>query len=305
MANELRPDDLGEVWRTQNVEHTQMTINEIREKARKFQRKIYFRNLRDYVAIAVVAAFFGYSMGKYPPLMRASAGLIIAGVLYVAYQLHRRGSSKTAAADLATASCLDFHRTELERQRDLLRGIWSWCLAPMIPGPDTRTRCSGVPASSKGLVQDRGRRFGDGKLPGFPPDRAGASTRPASRHLVLVSGSDDPRPGCAGGGRRYGRHGEPAPLAIYVGILGALLGRRSAGVLFRGETESAGRPAAAAPDRRIRRDAERALAGQRGQWGRRSFFVVFPRLRSANGRVENPPPAHAGVPTGIGAPSTR
>src|ERR1035441_113308 len=134
MANELRPDDLGEVWRTQNVEHTQMTINEIREKARKFQRKIYFRNLREYVAIAVVAAFFGYSMGKYPPLMRAGAGLIIAGVLYVAYQLHRRGSSKTAAADLATASCLDFHRTELERQRDLLRGIWSWYLGPMIPG---------------------------------------------------------------------------------------------------------------------------------------------------------------------------
>ena len=134
MANELRPDDLGEVWRTQNVEHTQMTINEIREKTREFQRKIYFRNLREYVAIAIVAAFFGYSMGKYPPLMRAGAGLIIAGVLYVAYQLHRRGSSKIAAADLATASCLDFHRTELERQRDLLRGIWSWYLGPMIPG---------------------------------------------------------------------------------------------------------------------------------------------------------------------------
>ena len=134
MANELRPDDLGEVWRTQNVEHTQMTINEIREKARKFQRKIYFRNLRDYVAIAVVAAFFGYSMGKYPPLMRAGAGLCIAGMLYVAYQLHRRGSAKTLASDLAPASCLDFHRRELERQRDLLRVVWSWYLGPMIPG---------------------------------------------------------------------------------------------------------------------------------------------------------------------------
>src|ERR1019366_2022108 len=134
MANELRPDDLGEVWRMQKVEHTQMTLDEIREKARKFKRTILFRNLREYVAIVIVVAFFGLAMGQYPPLMRAGAGLIIAGVLYVAYQLHRRGSSKTAAADLATASCLDFHRRELERQRDLLRGIWSWYLGPMIPG---------------------------------------------------------------------------------------------------------------------------------------------------------------------------
>ena len=134
MENELRPDDLGEVWRTQKVEHTQMTLDEIREKARKFKRTILFRNLREYVAIVIVVAFFGLSMGQYPPLMRAGAGLIIAGVLYVAYQLHRRGSSKTAAADLAPASCLDSHRQELERQRDLLLGIWSWYLGPMIPG---------------------------------------------------------------------------------------------------------------------------------------------------------------------------
>lgn len=134
MANELPPDDLGEVWRTQSVEHTQMTLNEIREKARKLKRTTLFRNLREYVAILIVVAFFGSSMGKYPPLMRAGAGLCIAGMLYVAYQLHRRGSAKTMAADLAPASCLDFHRRELERQRDLLRGIWSWYLGPMIPG---------------------------------------------------------------------------------------------------------------------------------------------------------------------------
>ena len=117
-----------------SVEHTQMTLTEIREKARKFRRKILFRNLREYAAIAVVVAFFGFSMGKSPPFMRAGAWLCIAGVLYVAYQLHRRGSAKTMAADLAPASCLDFHRRELERQRDLLLGIWFWYLGPMIPG---------------------------------------------------------------------------------------------------------------------------------------------------------------------------
>ena len=79
MGNELRPDNLGEVWRAQDLEHTQMTLTEIREKARKFQRKILFRNLREYAAIAVVVVFFGFGMGKYPPWMRAGAGLCIAG----------------------------------------------------------------------------------------------------------------------------------------------------------------------------------------------------------------------------------
>jgi uncharacterized membrane protein YecN with MAPEG domain len=134
MSNELRPDDLGEVWRRQKVEHTQMTIDEIRAKARKFQRKILFRNFREYAAIALVVVFFGATMGKYTPLMRAAAGLMIAGGLYVAYQLHRRGSAKTLAGDLAPASCLDFHRRELERQRDLVLNVWSWYLGPMIPG---------------------------------------------------------------------------------------------------------------------------------------------------------------------------
>lgn len=134
MANELRPEDLGEVWRGQKVEHTQMTIEQIREKARKFQRRIRFRNLREYAAYAVVVAFFGFFGGKYPPLMRPGAWLLIAGMTYVAYQLHKRGAAKAVPEDATPKNWLEFHRQELERQRDLLRGIWRWYLGPMIPG---------------------------------------------------------------------------------------------------------------------------------------------------------------------------
>jgi hypothetical protein len=66
--------------------------------------------------------------------MRVGDWVSIAGMLYVVYQLHRRGSAKTVATDPAPASCLDFHRRELERQRDMLLGIWSWYLGPLIPG---------------------------------------------------------------------------------------------------------------------------------------------------------------------------
>jgi hypothetical protein len=134
MANECFPDDLGKVWRGQKVEHTQMTIDELREKARKFQRRILSRNLTEYAAIAAAVALFVFSMGKYPPLMRAGGWLCIAGMLYKAYQLHRRGSSKPIAADLTPSSGLDFHRRELERQRDMLLGVWAWNLGPLLPG---------------------------------------------------------------------------------------------------------------------------------------------------------------------------
>jgi hypothetical protein len=31
------------------------------------------------------------------------------------------------------AACLDFHRRELERQRNLVRGVWRWALVPLLP----------------------------------------------------------------------------------------------------------------------------------------------------------------------------
>ncbi|MBM3738862.1 MAG: hypothetical protein FJW39_24060 [Acidobacteria bacterium] len=37
-------------------------------------------------------------------------------------------------ADLALKLGIDFHRAELERQRDLLQGIWSWYPLPLVPG---------------------------------------------------------------------------------------------------------------------------------------------------------------------------
>ncbi len=35
---------------------------------------------------------------------------------------------------MAFRTCLDFHRQQLERQRDLLRGVWTWYLLPFVPG---------------------------------------------------------------------------------------------------------------------------------------------------------------------------
>jgi hypothetical protein len=57
-------------------------------------------------------------------------------------------------ADLGTANSLQFHRSELERQRDFISHIWRWYLGPLIPGMVVLTVASALAnSSSHGLVR--------------------------------------------------------------------------------------------------------------------------------------------------------
>lgn len=135
MANELPQDDMRNVWQKQETEGVQMSLVEIQQKAGRLYRQIHRRNLREYVAVVVVVLGFGFYIYHFHSVVvRVGSSLVIAGGLYVAYQLHRRASARALPEDCGFECCLDFHRRELERQRDALRAIWSWYLAPMIPG---------------------------------------------------------------------------------------------------------------------------------------------------------------------------
>jgi len=136
MTNETPPNqDVRDVWQNQELEGIRMSIDEIRRKAGKFQKKILWRNGREYVAALVVVIFFGFQSWRTPDAMtRVGFGLAIAGLLYVVWQLHHKGSSRSLPSEMGRASYLEFHRTELERQRDLLRSVWRWYLGPLVPG---------------------------------------------------------------------------------------------------------------------------------------------------------------------------
>lgn len=133
MENELPPDNFKNLWQSQNVESTRMSLEELRRKAEEFQKKIRHRNLREYVAAAVVLSSFSYFLWRFPP-MRLGCSLILAGTLYVMYQLHTKGAAKVVPDSLALDTCLAFHKRELERQRDLVRDVWKWYLLPFVPG---------------------------------------------------------------------------------------------------------------------------------------------------------------------------
>lgn len=135
MTDERVSSGIEKLWQDQSLEPHRMPPEELRRRMNKFQRRIFWRNIREYIAGAIVVAGFGYYEWKFPGLLlRIGSGLTILGALYVMFQLHRRASAEPAASDLGRSTYLEFHRRELIRQHDALRSVWSWYLLPFVPG---------------------------------------------------------------------------------------------------------------------------------------------------------------------------
>ena len=135
MTNESSSSDIRGLWQSQPTQPPSISPEDIGRKMRKFERRILRRNIREYAAGIFVVVAYSFCEWKLPaPLFRLGSGLSIAGALYVMYQLHRRASFRAAPADLGLSTCIEFHRQALERQRDALRGAWSWYLLPLVPG---------------------------------------------------------------------------------------------------------------------------------------------------------------------------
>jgi len=124
-----------EIWQSQPSQGMQMSTEAIRKRAAKFERKIVRRNLRESVAAVVVAGLFTYFIvTTHETVFRVTYGLFIAGMIWVMAQLWKKGAPRTMPADIGNSTCLEFLRSELERQRDLIKDVWTWYLAPLVPG---------------------------------------------------------------------------------------------------------------------------------------------------------------------------
>jgi uncharacterized membrane protein len=134
MAPERQPSDVTNLWRKQPAEDATVSMDIIHHRAQEFQSHIRRRNLREYLAAVVVVFGFVRFLWIYPGWMtKAGSALSIVAALFVMWQLHRRGGSQPLPGT-SGMSIIDFHRAEIMRQRDLLRSVGSWYLAPFVPG---------------------------------------------------------------------------------------------------------------------------------------------------------------------------
>ena len=140
MTDEPIEESAKSVWQSQPSlqtpgEPAPMLLVELKQKMTRLEKRLFWRNTREYIAAVFVVGMYTLYIWKLTPiLMRVGSGLVIAGTLFAMVQLHRRGARKFAAAEQSMTACMDFLRSELERQRDALRTVWSWYLLPFIPG---------------------------------------------------------------------------------------------------------------------------------------------------------------------------
>ena len=135
----IDPDanDPRNLWQNQGEEDdakVTITLNDIRRRAARLERRIHWRNMREYGAGVFVVVAFTVQLWRVHGWQLAPPLLLIVGTIYVMFQLHRRGSARSLPADAGLRASLDSHLQELERQRDALHTVWLWYLLPFVPG---------------------------------------------------------------------------------------------------------------------------------------------------------------------------
>ena len=127
--------DAQTLWQSQGDGDATIPLDDIRRRARRLERAVSVRNLQEYVAAAVVVAAFGVRMWwESSAVVRAGGVMVIAATVFVTYQLRRPGTATQLPAELGVTHAIDFHRAQLERQRDLVQNVWRWYLLPFMPG---------------------------------------------------------------------------------------------------------------------------------------------------------------------------
>jgi uncharacterized MAPEG superfamily protein len=97
-------DDPRNLWQTQEVEEMRISMEELRAKAAKFNSRIRWRNIREYLAALVAIVWVVTNLWKVSsPVERIAFALMIAGVIYYVWHLTKWGSAKSLPADMGRA----------------------------------------------------------------------------------------------------------------------------------------------------------------------------------------------------------
>ncbi|HVY90669.1 MAG TPA: hypothetical protein VG942_17515 [Hyphomonadaceae bacterium] len=127
---------LSALWQSMPTDPVTISVEQMRNRAGAFEKRIRRRNRIEYVASAfVIVAFCWYATWSKPAtVLWPIANILIAlGVAVVAFNLHRKASAMRATSSTFTG-LIEHQRAELARQRDALKSVWLWYIMPVVPG---------------------------------------------------------------------------------------------------------------------------------------------------------------------------
>jgi len=134
MRNNPPDNDPQTIWQNQITEKVNMSATQFMEKAEQLRARSRWMAIANDVTHAAAVVFIGFLYAQTTNTMsRAGLILLAAGVLYVAFQAHKRLWPQASAPDSPPYSGLVAYRYELQRSRDHARNIWPM-VAPIIPG---------------------------------------------------------------------------------------------------------------------------------------------------------------------------
>jgi hypothetical protein len=127
--------ELKTMWKTQPVHSGPLSLDQIKRDAEAFHRTVVRQNRAGAAgAIAIMLIFGAYAWFLPDVVIRIGSGLVAAGAL-VALLTHRKlASTRGLPQDGVASTYVDYFRAELIRQRDGLRSVWLWGVAPFLPG---------------------------------------------------------------------------------------------------------------------------------------------------------------------------
>jgi hypothetical protein len=120
---------------THTVPGSPLFLEEVQYKAHEFEKDIRRRNRIAYIVGAAV--FTGFAVDflvTNNPRVRVGSALIIAGALYVLFEIRRRGLPERVPREGSLVEYDAVYRTELQRQCALLHRVWYWYFGSLLPG---------------------------------------------------------------------------------------------------------------------------------------------------------------------------
>jgi hypothetical protein len=135
----MNDENLQSLWQSQpnsnkqNLSH--VFEQNIQHDIRGFRHKIARRNQQESICAVIVMCIFGYYCWALPEfLMRVGSGLIVLGSAAILYQLQFRAALQELPAEQLGQPFIIYYRSELMRQRNMLRSIWLYQFCPLLPG---------------------------------------------------------------------------------------------------------------------------------------------------------------------------
>lgn len=126
-------DPLAKLWQSGEASLAPLPLEEVKRRAATFGDVVARRNRREYGAAAFVVIVFAlYAVFLPGTLLKTGSVLVIAGALFVGWQLARRTSRPNPEAEAADVRA--FYRSRLVAEEHMLARVGGWYIAPMLPG---------------------------------------------------------------------------------------------------------------------------------------------------------------------------